>query len=126
MTSEKTTDSDPWGEEIDLQIRSEDASPVCVRCFTPQAHAQWFCPECGASTGPYNNSMEYLRLFAVGEVLRNGVNGSIRHSKLTITGYVLLSASCYFVLAPVYWYRLWEDVRRPRPAQPPPLPDERI
>lgn len=70
--------------------------------------------------------MEYLHLFAVGEVLRNGVNGSIRHSKLTISGYVLLSINFYFFLAPVYWYWLWVDVRRPHPVEPPPQPDERI
>lgn len=104
--------SDPWGPEVDAAIHGPDALPVCHHCFTPQEDPNWFCPECGAAIGPYNNLMPYLYLFSEGEVFRSGVIGHWRPSALIIAGYVLVALVAASIFAPVYWYFLWQNVRR--------------
>jgi len=98
--------SDPWGEEIDKAVNQEDALPVCHHCLTPQEHRAWFCPECGATVGPYCNYMPYVYIFAEGEVLRAGVTEHLRRSPLIIIGYLLFSLGMFAVAAPIYWFFL--------------------
>jgi hypothetical protein len=83
--------------------------------LTPQSHNGWFCPECGATVGPYCNYMPYVYVFAQGEVLRAGVADRVRHSVVVIAGFVLLSLGMYSVVAPVYWYFLAKNLRRKDP-----------
>ena len=107
----------PWSPEIEQSIQSEDAMPVCVRCFTPQEHHNWFCPDCGAATGPFNNCMPFLYLYSEGEVLRSAVNGQIKPTWLTVSGYFLLSAGAFNLFAPFYWYRLYHGFEKYRQTQ---------
>jgi hypothetical protein len=104
---------DPWetvtGEGAQLD---ESAVELCHRCFEPQEPGNHFCPKCGAATGPCNNWMPYEQLFSIGEVLRNGTNGSVKRTPLTVAGYLLLSFSEYVIFAPLYWYRWWKGQRK--------------
>ena len=105
---------DPWGPEVDAAIHGPDALPVCHHCFTPQEDPNWFCPECGAAIGPYNNLMPYVQLFSEGEVFRTGVTGHWRPSALIVVGYLLASVGVAAIFAPVYWYFLLQNLRRQR------------
>jgi hypothetical protein len=112
--------ADPWGEEINKAINEEDAVPLCHHCFTPQEHNGWFCPECGATVGPYCNYMPYVYVFAEGEVLRAGVTERFRPRPLIVIGYLLFSLGLFAftgpmlfaVAAPIYWYFLFKNLRR--------------
>jgi hypothetical protein len=108
----KTSMPEPWGAEVDAAVHQPDAVAVCHRCFAPQDPESWFCPECGAAEGRYNNYLPFINIFSEGEVLRAGVSGHVRPSLLIVGGYLLLSASAYFVFAPVYWYFLFKNLSR--------------
>jgi len=108
----KVHPDNPWGSEIEAAVQKPDAILLCHRCFTPQENHLWFCPKCGASTGPYNNYMPYVYIFPQGEVLRMGATMRLRQSALIIVGYMLLSLSCYAIFAPFYWYRFFKNLGR--------------
>ena len=123
--------ADPWGPEVDEALDRDEAAPLCHHCLTPQHHNGWFCPECGATVGPYSNYLPYVYLFSQGEVLRAGVTERLRHSPLIVLGYLLLSLGFFGVLwplfllwLPVYWVFLTDNLRRRDSvdaAQPPAL-----
>ena len=96
-----TCPPDPWPPELDEAVRDPAALAVCHHCFAPQEDSGWFCRECGAATGPYNNTMPYLHIFSTGEVLRSGVGPAARFTKLTVFGYVVLGFIETLVLAPM-------------------------
>jgi len=102
---------DPWSKETDEGIRDPAALPVCHHCFAPQEPAAWFCPECGAATGPYNNVMPYLNVFSVGEVVRSGVKPGTRFNLLRTAGYILVGFLEYHVFSPLYFFRLYRNHR---------------
>jgi hypothetical protein len=104
---------DPWDAEIDHQMDAPEAVEICHRCFSPQPRSAWFCEHCGSAVGPYNNMMPYLNAFSEGEVLRNGATDRLRTNPLIITGYLLFSLSTYFVLAPIFWFFLFKNLKRP-------------
>jgi len=107
-----TLTPDPWeraeDREVVLPETAKPAVELCHRCFEPQRAGAQFYPKCGAATGPYNNLMPYEQIFSVGEVLRNGTNGQVRRTPLTVAGYLLLSFAEYVFFAPLYWYRWWK------------------
>jgi hypothetical protein len=105
------TSPDPWDADIEKSLHEPDATPVCHKCFSPQPAGQWFCAHCGSAVGDYNNWMPYIYVFSEGEVLRNGVTEKVRVNALVIVGYLLLSLN-YFVLAPVYWYFFFKNLRK--------------
>ena len=109
--------ADPWDKETELQLQDEHALPVCHHCFTPQQHSGWFCPECGATVGPYANYMPYIYVFSQGEVLRAGVTEPLRPTFLIVAGYVLLSLGTFAIAAPFYWFVLFRHLWQKR--QPP-------
>ncbi len=113
------THPDPWGSEIDEALQAPDALPVCHHCFAQQDEETWFCRECGAAIGPYNNYMPFIYVFSEGEVLRNGVNNRFTVNFITIGGYVLLSLCMYLVFAPVYWYYLFRNLSQRSDLAPP-------
>lgn len=96
----------PWPDEVDRAVRSPEAVPVCHRCITPCDRPVWFCPSCGASIGPYNNILPFIRIYALGEVLRSGVGPSARFTRLTVPGYLFLGIQHVWFLAPFYYARL--------------------
>jgi len=102
----------PWGPEVDAALESPEVFPVCLRCSAPHSETAWFCPECGAAVGDFNNWNPYLYIFSLGEVLRAGAFGQIRWSWLTVLGYLLLSAGEYVIFAPVYWFRCIRNMAR--------------
>jgi hypothetical protein len=108
--------ADPWGDEIDKALDKDDAVPLCHHCLTPQHHNGWFCPECGATVGPYCNYLPFVYIFSQGEVLRAGVSERIRRSPLIVVGFVLLSLVMCAVAAPIYWFFLFKHLRQADPA----------
>ena len=89
---------DPWDAETEAAVNQEDAVPICHHCTEPQAPGTWFCPQCGTAVGAYNNSMPYLRIFSIGEVLRSGLAPHAQFTLLTIPGYILVALTQYGVL----------------------------
>lgn len=104
--------ADPWGKDAEEALDREEAVPLCHHCFTPQEHNGWFCPECGATTGPYSNYLPYVYIFSQGEVLRAGTTERLRPTAMIVVGYVLLSLSLYAIAAPVYWFFLFKHLRK--------------
>jgi hypothetical protein len=104
--------ADPWGDEIGKALDEDDAVPLCHHCFTPQQHNGWFCPECGATVGPYCNYLPFVSVFSQGEVVRAGVTEHIRRSPLIVIGLVLLSLTMFALAAPFYWFFLFKHLRQ--------------
>ncbi len=113
---------DPWGKEMDEAFNDRAAVPVCHHCLTPQEHNGWFCPECGATVGPYCNYMPYVYVFSQGEALRAGVTERIRRSWVIRVGYVLVSLGMFPPAAPIYWFFLFKNLRRNQALPPEPEP----
>jgi hypothetical protein len=107
----------PWPEELNEGVQQPDSALLCHHCFTPQQHPGWFCPECGAATGPYNNCLPYIYIFSIGEVARAGVSSKLKWSILTTAGLILFSLN-YTVFAPIYWFRMYRNWKRQRQAAP--------
>jgi hypothetical protein len=114
---------DPWGKETEEEVNQQGVS-LCLRCLTPQEHNGWFCPECGATVGPYCNYLPYVYIFSEGEVLRAGVTDRIRRSSFITIGFVLLSVATFTILAPIYWFFLLKNLQRIEvpPDLPPVIP----
>jgi hypothetical protein len=104
--------ADPWGDEIGKALDEDDAVPLCHHCLTPQQHNGWFCPECGATVGPYCNYLPFVYIFSQGEVVRAGVTEHIRRSPLIVIGLVLLSLTMFALAAPFYWFFLFKHLRQ--------------
>jgi hypothetical protein len=103
---------DPWTSETEQAVNQAEAVPLCSHCLTPQEHNGWFCPECGATVGPYCNYLPFVLLFSEGEVLRTGVTAPVRRSPLVTLGFVLLPLALFSIAAPFYWYFLFKNLRR--------------
>ena len=103
---------DPWDHEVEEAISRDEAVPLCHHCLTPQEHLGWFCPECGATVGPYCNYMPYVYVFSQGEIFRAGVTERLRARPLVVVGYVLVSLGMYVIFAPIYWFFLFKNLRR--------------
>ena len=104
---------DPWPPEIDKEIRKPEAICVCHRCFTPQETATWFCPDCGTAVGPYNNTMPFIRIFSMGEVVRSAVNKNAWSTPLRIIGYFITGFLAYSLFFPFYAFRLiWNFAKK--------------
>lgn len=110
----------PSSEPQPTEPVPDDAVPVCPRCHVPQEHNGWFCPACGAAVGPYNNTMPFLYVFSVGEVLRAGVDPRHRWPRWITAGLVLVSFSNFILLWPLYLVRLFRTRARARRAAPVP------
>ena len=115
---------DPWDEEIEKEINQDDAVPLCHHCLTPQTHDGWFCPECGATVGPYSNFMPFVYIFSQGEALRTGVTERVRPKPIIVIGYVLFPLCMYQIFAPIYWYFLFKNLLRSDATPPEAQPDD--
>jgi len=115
--------ADPWSGDTGAAVHQEEAIPLCHHCLTRQEHNGWFCPECGATVGPYSNYMPYIYIFAQGEILRAGVTERVRRSWYITTGFVLLSLGMFAIAAPIYWFFLFKNLRT-QDARAGALPEE--
>lgn len=102
----------PWPDELELAARSPDAIPVCHHCTTPCSLPVWFCPSCGAATGPYNNVMPYIYIFSIGEALRSGVGPEAHFTPFRTVAYIAAGLSQYMFFAPLYFFRLYMNYRK--------------
>jgi hypothetical protein len=104
---------DPWDAEVEHRLEDPEIREVCRHCSTPQEPTAWFCENCGSAVGPYNNLMPYLNVFSEGEVFRNGVTDRFRNRPVVLIGYFLISLGCYTIFAPIYWFLLFSNLKRP-------------
>src|ERR1043166_1296711 len=114
---------DPWDKEMDEAVNDQAAIPLCHHCLTPQEHNGWFCPECGATVGPYSNYLPYVNVFSQGEVLRTGVTEGIRRNWLITVGYVLVSLGMFVFFGALFGFFLFRNLRRNKalPLDPEPM-----
>ena len=139
---------DPWEKEFTVQVDAPEAVQVCPHCLTEQTARDYFCPKCGAATGPYNNLMPWVYVFSAGEVLRNGTSGNFRVNFLTLTGYAIIPLAFsvflffamghylwhrsildyivlgYLIITPLYVFQLFKNLKRLKSAPPPADPVE--
>ena len=104
---------DPWDAEVEQKLSDPETAEVCPYCLTPQPFTAWFCGHCGKAVGPYNNLMPFLNVFSEGEVLRNGTTGRFRNRPLVLIGYVLITLGINPFFAPIYWFFLLSNLKRP-------------
>ena len=104
----------PWPDELDEQVHAIDALPVCHRCFLPfEYHSQsYFCTDCGASIGPFNNYLPLHRYYAVGEVMRSAVGPEAVLTIPCIIGYVLFMSSRSSLFLLPFVFRLCRNIDR--------------
>jgi len=97
---------------MDREVRAPEAVPVCHRCFLPLEYesSRWFCFDCGAAVGPYNNILPFIRIFSMGEVLRSGVRPEAPFTTFTVCGYVLVGYTQFWLLSPLYIFRLCRNL----------------
>jgi len=93
---------DPWDEEMDQEIASDQAQPLCCRCLTPHGPSEHFCPKCGAPVGDLVNFLPFEYIFSVGYLFRIGTSGDYRASPLTVMGFIIFSLTKYSIFAPFY------------------------
>jgi hypothetical protein len=104
---------DPWDAAVAQKLSEPETAEVCPHCLTQQPPTAWFCSHCGKAVGPYNNLMPFLNVFSEGEVFRNGTTGRFRNRPVIIIGYMLLSLAAYSFFAPIFWYFLLSNLKRP-------------
>jgi hypothetical protein len=114
-----TPSPDPWDSQVTESLEQETAEPLCYHCLAPQKDIRWFCEECGAAVGPYNNYDPYAMLFSEGQLLRTGVLDKLpRRRPVVIIGYFLLPLTAFFIFAPIYWFFLIRNLTAPTPVVP--------
>jgi hypothetical protein len=110
--------ADPWDEVVEAAI--QDVPPLCHKCLVPQEQHGWFCWNCGASNGPYNNYLPFVFVFSVGEVLRSGTCEPVRRKPSFILFYFLVALATNAVFAPLYWFAFLLNLGKPaKPTLPP-------
>ncbi|MGA9452434.1 MAG: zinc ribbon domain-containing protein [Verrucomicrobiia bacterium] len=110
---EAPTKPDPWDAEVEQHLSEPEAEEICPHCLTPQPSTAWFCKHCGKAVGPYNNLMPFVNVFSQGEVLRNGTSGRFRNRPLVLIGYILITLGINPFFAPIYWFFLLTNLKRP-------------
>lgn len=95
---------DPWPDEIDREVRSSEARPVCTNCLFPHAGHHWICPHCGFPGGEYLTVMPYLQVFPLGEFFLRGVTGAPERNAPKTIMFVIVALLNYNIFAVIYWY----------------------
>jgi len=112
---EGTPSPDPWDRDVAESLESETSEPLCYHCLAPQKDVRWFCQECGAAVGPYNNYDPYAQIFSQGQLLRTGVLDRIPRRPVVIIGYIILPLTHFFIFAPIYWFFLIRNLSAQSP-----------
>jgi len=102
----------PWDEDTEARLHEPDAVLLCPRCLEPEREGVQFCHDCGFPVGPYVAWSPYLYIFALGDLLRTGVDRPFRVKGTTVCFLLALSFLEYLVFAPVYWFLLLRNIRR--------------
>lgn len=115
--------ADPWSEEVEKGLESDEAQPLCHRCLHPHSPEADFCPNCDATVGQYTNWLPYPYIFSLGDTLRLGTAGAFHRTFITELGLVILSLAEYTIFAPLYWIFLFQrhPPQPPAPLEPPPI-----
>jgi hypothetical protein len=106
------TRPNPWDDATEASLHDPEALPLCPRCLEPDRDGVQFCRDCGFPVGPYVMWSPYLYLYAIGDLLRTGVDRPFRASAPILIFLLLFSASEYVVFAPVYWFFLFRNIDR--------------
>ena len=69
--------------------------------------------------------MPYVQVFSEGEVFRNGTSGRFRNRPLIMIGYFLITLGTFSFLAPIYWFSLLLNLKRPR-GEPEPAEEQNV
>jgi len=104
--------ANPWDEDTEARLQEPDAVLLCPRCLEPETEGVQFCRDCGFPVGPYVPWSPYLYIFALGDLLRTGVDRPFRVKGTTVCFLVLFSLLEYLVFAPLYWFFLFRNIRR--------------
>lgn len=115
--SSGTRTADPWDETVAAAI--QNAPPLCHKCLVPQDHDGWFCPNCGASVGPYNNYLPNMWMFAHGEMLRSGTCEPVRRKAGLILFYLVIPLATFAIFAPFYWCAFLLNLGKTPQSDPP-------
>jgi hypothetical protein len=113
-----TPSPDPWDSQVAESMEQETAEPLCYHCLAPQKDERWFCQECGASVGPYNNYDPYAQIFSQGQLFRTGVLDRIPRRPVVIIGYIIVPVTVFFIFAPIYWFFFIRNLTAPTPVLP--------
>jgi len=113
-----TPSPDPWGSEVAESMEQETAEPLCYHCLAPQKDERWFCEECGAAVGPYNNYDPYAQIFSQGQLFRTGVLDRIPRRPVVIIGYLIVPLTVFSIFAPIYWFFFIRNLTATTPIVP--------
>lgn len=102
----------PWDDDAEAKLHEPDAVSLCPRCLEPEREGVQFCRDCGCAVGPYVMWSPYLYIFALGDLLRTGVDRPLRASIPVLVFLLVISAGEYLVFAPIYWFFLVRNIRR--------------
>lgn len=105
---------DPWSQEDEDAIQDPEARQVCSHCLRQLEPGDHFCPDCNASVGDYNNLMPFERIFAQGEVLRNGVGPQAHLTPFRLLSFGTIGLLLLGPFAPLYWFRLYRRCKQER------------
>jgi hypothetical protein len=106
--------ADPWSAEVELQMESDNALPLCPRCLEAHQPSAVFCPTCGNPVSEFATIFPLESYWSLGDVLRTGTSGRFHVSPLTVLGYTLMPLAFTTLLAPFYWYQMSQNIGRNR------------
>ena len=115
--------TDPWDAATANELAEGECTPLCHHCLAPHDPAAYFCGQCGAAIGACTNMLPFPYVFSLGQGLRIGTSENFRRTPFVVAGFVVFAAALYGPFAPVYWFRLVQNLRRP-PTSPGSSSDE--
>ena len=114
---------DPWGKEVEDQLSSGDAQPVCLRCFEASEPNDAFCPHCSAPLDPYHSTDPSRAIFCYDAPFESAHS---HQTGLLLTGYSLLAPYYLSVFALPFWAMILFRIGRNSPEKtekPPEIPE---
>ena len=97
----------------------EKATPLyfCGNCGSLFDDRRYFCESCGSSVGYYNNTMPFLWIFSLGDLLMYCVSPGFRGGRMNIAGVYLMTLGQYGPMAFFYLYRMHKQIKQNRQTQ---------
>ncbi|HSH93073.1 MAG TPA: hypothetical protein VK968_02930 [Roseimicrobium sp.] len=116
--TDRPASPDPWNDEVAAGMDAEDAKALCHQCLEAHDSSHDFCKDCGAPVGQYTNWLPFPFYFSIGHILRLGASGGYKETPFTVCGFILLGLAEYGWFAPVYWWRLLNNIPTDRSSEP--------